>query len=353
MGFKEKLKNNEMAHYFGVTWKMRKNEMFRNNLLTLYDKPDVLVFKHLGLDNPDKNIYLIYLNNKNRGFFSLFNLVLDGLEFAEYYHLTPVVEFGEDIIYHENNGINGIINSFEYYFKQPGNISVTAARQSKNVVFYEFVHRKLAIPDFNLTIGASLTDETKLEDYINRRGDLITRYIQFSDRTQAYLDDTVKPLIGERKTLGVHVRGTDMNIGYNGHAKIVPAEEYLRVSAQAVKDKGFEKVFLATDEEGVINLFESEFGNRLVYYKDILRSEDGQALHFSQNSRENHQYLLGLEVLRDMYSLALSDGLVAGISNVSLAARMMKRSFNKEYIHINILNNGINHSNILMTKSRK
>ena len=348
MGLKKWLKRNEQIHYLGVAWKMRKDEKFRNKLLTLYDKPDVLMFKHMGEENPDKNIYLLYTNNATRGFFSLFNLVLDGIEFAHYYNLTPVVEFGPDTIYHEDHGINGVMNSFEYYFKQPGDVSVVSAHNSKNVVFYEFSHRKLAIPDFNLTVGASFTDDKKMEEYLIRRAAIIKQYIRFSDRVQSYLISSTELLIGSKKTLGVHVRGTDMNIGYNGHAKIVPPTEYLEAARKTFEVGAFEQVFLATDEAAVISLFEDYFGDKLVYFNDILRSEDGQALHFSQNTRDHHKYLLGLEVLRDMYVLALSDGLIAGISNVSLATRMMKKSFGKEYEHIEILSHGFNQTNISM-----
>ena len=351
MGFKDWLKSNEQIHYLGVAWKMRKDESFRDKLLTLYDKPDVLMFKHLGQENPDKTIYLIYTNNAARGFFSLFNLVLDGLEFAEYYNLTPVVEFGSDTIYQEESGVDGVMNSFEYYFKQPSNVSLTSARHSKNVVFYDFPHRKHSIPDFNITVGASLTDSEKMEDYLGRRADIIKRYIRFSDRTQSYLNSTTDKLICGKKTLGVHVRGTDMNVGYNGHAKAVSPDEYLEAAKKLYKTGVFEQIFLATDEAAVIELFENCFGNKLVYFKDILRSEDGQAVHFSQNTREHHKYLLGLEVLRDMYALSLSDGLVAGISNVSLAARMMKKSFGKEYEQIEILSHGINQTNINMKQN--
>lgn len=342
-----------MVHYLGVGWKMRKDAKFRDKLLTLYDKPDVLMFKHLGPENPDKNIYLLYTNNSSRGFFSLFNLVLDGLEFADYYNLTPVVEFGRDTVYQETDAINDVTNSFEYYFKQPSTVSPFSARHSKNVVFYEFAHRKLAIPNFDLTVGESLTDDEKMEDYLKRKAELIRKYIRFNDQTQAYLDRTLEPVIGHRKTLGVHVRGTDMKVGYNGHAELVPPMEYLEATRKAVAKGGFEQVFLATDEKAVIQLFEKEFGEKLVYFKDVLRSEDDQPLHFSQNTREHHKYLLGLEVLRDMYALALSDGLVAGISNVSLASRMMKKSFYREYGYIDILSHGFNHTSISMKKSQQ
>lgn len=342
MFMKEVLKQNEKMRFLGVCFKNINDSEFRKKLLTLYDRPDSVLFNHLGAENPDKNIYMMYLNNGKRGFFSQFNLVLDGLEFADYYNMSPVVEWGAATLYHEYAGVNGVSNSYEYYFSQPCGITVQSGRHSKNVVFYEYSHRKLSIPDFNLTIGASLIDDEKMNAYINKRAYIIRKYIKFSDNVKSYLNETVGGLFGHEKVLGVHVRGTDMNIGYNGHAKPITPEESLEAAYDAFSSGNFDKVFIATDESKAIDLFKDKFGDRLLYFTDILRSEDGQALHFSRNDRPNHKYLLGLEVLRDMYALSVADGLVAGVSNVSLTARMMKRSYQKEYDFIRILSHGFN-----------
>lgn len=345
---KEHLKANELMRYFGVCLKMCRDAQFRQKLFSLYDTPDAMVFKHLGQENAAENIYMIYCDNSMRGFFSLFNLVLDGLQFANFYHMTPVVEWGPSTLFHEKDGVDGIQNSFEYYFKQPGNISVESARVSQNVVFYEYAHRKLSIPHFNVTVGASLTDAQEMEAYLEKRAEIIRKYIRFSDRVERYLAEAADALVRGKATLGVHVRGTDMHAGYNGHAKAIQPEDYLAAAQKAFSNGKFEQIFLATDEAAVIGLFERAFGDKLVYFKDTMRSEDGQALHFSHSTRTHHQYQLGLEVLRDMYILSICDGLIASISNVSLSARMMKKSYRKEYAHIEILNKGINHTNINM-----
>lgn len=345
MSIKDSLKKNEYIHYLGICFNKLKDKNFRNKLMAIYNSPDMIFFHHLGLSNPEKNVYLIYSNNAARGFFSQFNLVLDGLYFADYYHLTPVVEYGSNTLYHQENGMNGVTNSFEYYFKQPSNISVTEARQSRNVVFYEFNHRKAGINKFTNTLANSLSNSEEMEEYITSRSALIQKYIRFSDQIQYYLDETVEPLFAESRILGVHVRGTDFNLGYNGHAIAVTPKEYLENTKAALSKGEFEKVFLATDEVSVIKLYEDAFGDSLIYYKDILRSENGSALHFSENTRKNHKYLLGREVLRDMYSLSKCSGMIAGMSNVSLAARMMKRSNGKDYDLLTMINHGFNVTN--------
>ena len=59
-------------------------------------------------------------------------------------------------------------------------------------------------------------------------------------------------------------------------------------------------------------------------------------------NKEYSKYRKGLEVLRDVYTLASCGGLVAGLSHVSILARIVKYSFDKKYSYQNILSNGIN-----------
>lgn len=85
------------------------------------------------------------------------------------------------------------------------------------------------------------------------------------------------------------------------------------------------------------------YGDKIVYYKDVLRSNGQETVMNSISNRENHHYMLGLEVLRDMLTLARCDGMVAGLSQVSIAARIQKASYNKEYEDLVIIDKGMNY----------
>ena len=82
-------------------------------------------------------------------------------------------------------------------------------------------------------------------------------------------------------------------------------------------------------------------------YQDTFRDEGGgESIAFSTNKRENHKYLLGLEVLRDEYTLTCCEGLVCGYSNVTFMARIMRRGwFEKDFQDYVLINNGIYHNN--------
>ena len=100
-------------------------------------------------------------------------------------------------------------------------------------------------------------------------------------------------------------------------------------------------LLLATDDTGALKEFERCFGGKLSYYKDTFRSDADTSVAFSEDSRENHHYMLGLEVLRDRETLSRCGALIAGLSQVSLAARIRKAGLNKEYQDLCIIDPGI------------
>ena len=145
-------------------------------------------------------------------------------------------------------------------------------------------------------------------------------------------------------TLGVHVRGTDFNNHLYDHPTQVTSNQHVEVALNAMEKYGFTKVFVATDEEKILEQFKTVFGDNLVYYSDVYRSTDGKAVHLSNVARENHKYLAGLEVLRDMYTLSYCKGFIAGISMVSTSVLITKESRNEKFVYKNIIDNGINKS---------
>ncbi len=47
---------------------------------------------------------------------------------------------------------------------------------------------------------------------------------------------------------------------------------------------------------------------------------------FIDDERENHHYLLGLEIIRDVYTLAACTGFVCGMSYVSFVVQILKKA---------------------------
>lgn len=295
-----------------------------------------------GNINKDKCIYYIRFGDKTHGFFALFRILLKYLAYADRFGFYPVVEWSREIPYAEEETICGTLNPFEYYFEQPMGISVKEVKQSYNVFQSEEIH----VTDFFLDKEIEGGEDGYLmsEIFLSKLSEIAGKYIRLNQWTEQYMQKEIACLLRDKKTVGVHVRGSDYKSGYNNHPTIVPVEEYLQEAKKLFSSGRYEQVFLATDDDQALQLFKNTFGEKLVYFRDVVRTSGKTSVAFSEASREKHKYLLGLEVLRDMLSLTACDGLVAGISQVSNCARIIKKSRNIEYEDIKILYKGINHT---------
>ena len=163
----------------------------------------------------------------------------------------------------------------------------------------------------------------------------------------------IKEIIGNKKTLAVHYRGTDFKMNYDNHPICVTIEQELEMIRTAMKNDGFEQIFLATDDMSAINAFEAELAGQVVFYHDVLRGNDTTSVAFSKSNRKEHHYLLAYEVLRDMLTLSACEGLIAGVSQVSICARIAKASRGEAYQFLQIIDNGKNYNHKKFKAVRK
>ena len=323
--------------------------MGRNNLaqqmINVKRSPDNVFFHHYGEKNTDKIIYYILFDKDARfnGFCSLYRLTLMYLAYAESRNFIPVVYYDTNTLYYDES-IKESQNAFEYYFSMTSDISHKDVLKSKNVI----ISKGADAGEFGTTNAYSVP-ELEIETLAVYR----KKYIHLNPTVKSLFWSEMKSIISGDNTLGVHVRATDFNKGFNRHPIVVTPEEYLKKTKQVFKENNYDKVFLATDDEKIINLFESEFGEALFYYKDTYRSRDGEAIHYGNQKieREHHKYLLGIEIIKDFYTLGYCAGLIAGNSNVSMCARIIKRSLDEEYKTLDIIDKGTNH-NMHETRSR-
>lgn len=345
------IKSKPMLYYAYKCLKGIRNKEFVMDVLRMNECDMILNFRNYGELYPEKSIYYIQNDSDVRGFFSLFFLVLDALVIADRYGLTPVVEFGKHTLYYQGTVINGSMNPFEYYFQPLSEIKISDVFHCSKVLVYKDGHRNA---DYNkpfLVASQKVADDDSKNDYLLTRAKIYKKYINLKPQVRSYIYENLSDIV-DNHTLGIHVRGTDFNKGYLNHAKAVTLEQYLDEAGNAMESGKFENIFLATDEEKAIDAFKERFGDKVKYYDDVLRSTTGDALHFSTNTRKNHRYLLGLEVLRDMITLASCDGLIAGFSNVSLAARIVKSGKDEEFTYLKIIDNGFNEHGQRFEKSK-
>jgi hypothetical protein len=299
-------------------------------------EPYTIRIVNKGKENRGKTVMLITNLNPLNGFFAEFMITLELLAYADRFGFEPYILYKKDFLYYEEKENK---NAFEAYFVQPTKLSMHSVERSCNLFEATITHAHLYAIEHGCEPGTYTLDKT----YINGLAYIMNKYIRLNERTDTYIHDSIRELFGDKKKiLGVHHRETDFKKQFKNHPVYVSAAEKIRAIEDVEND--YDLIFVATDSNNAIDEFKKRWPDKVVFYTDVYRSDGMVSVAFCEDERKEHKYLLGLEVLRDMYTLAHCDGLVAGISRVSVCAQITKKSFGQEYQYLKILDYGINQS---------
>lgn len=315
-----------------------KEEDFRRHVMEGYHSAKCLEVNSHGNEYRGQVVYRIEAFGRSVGFFAEFLYALIRLCFAADRGFTPYINWGENFLYYEADGIDHEHNAFLYYFEPVSEV------KSVDNAAYVLLATEDHIGDVTKRLNAS--GYTITDEYMAALSDAAKRYIRYNHKTKVFLEDGYHTLIGNRKALAVHFRGTDYRRQYNNHPVFVTIEQEIEIVRNILDEKDYDVIFLATDEQEAVEIFRREFGEKLKVFEDTWRADSGnESIAFSHADRKNHHYLLGLEVLRDQYMLTRCEGLVCGISNLTLSARIMRKAwYDKDYEDLIVLDSGLNHN---------
>lgn len=314
----------------------RDNNEFVSQVLDWAESPYNIQICHYGNQNSGKIIYVITEEGCDWGFFAEFRAMLVKLLYADRLGMIPVVIYGNKFLYYEKEGINGEDNAFQYYFSQ--DMHKEDVYDSANVVWSNLRHSQF------IEIEYCNNGYVVSKEFINDLAFMMKKYINFNDQTLSFLKRCSNELLKDRKILGVHYRGTDFKKGYYKHPIIVEVDQIVEEVKRCCNENGYEAVFLATDDQGALETFQKLLGNQVLYYKDVFRGDQDVSVAFSESQRKHHKYLLGLEVIRDVYTLSICSGLICGLSQIGMMAQVMKKSYGEEYENLTVINNGVSDS---------
>ena len=329
------LAKHRKLNYFQRCFRRRNDISFVEEVLEIGKNPLKLNIKHYGEKNKGKLLYICQTMGCD-GFFAELRFILSELFFADTFGFLPIVLMPQNSCYCENHPVNGATNPFEYYFDRVSDVTFEDALDSYAVVEHNYYQRNYMETVFKMNSGYLPS-----EDYMKTAAELVNRYIHLNMITRKTIYSDIQGIIGEQKTLGVHVRGADFKRHYAKHPHMVTVDEYLEAVKKAIDQFGFDMIFLATDDLDAIEKFSKTFSNKVVFYKDVVRTDGDETVMKSERDRKDHHYRLGYEVIRDVYTLAECDGIIAGLSNVSIFARIIKISEQKDYQYMNYINKGI------------
>ncbi|MBR1797346.1 MAG: hypothetical protein IJ757_04965 [Clostridiales bacterium] len=291
--------------------------------------------------NKDRSVYLVSYEWEDNGFFAIMRKCLAGCVIAESLGMIPYI-YVENSVYNVPGGYAGINNMFEYYYYPTIDSGIDGILENENCFCASYDH----IMGLNRSLGCfsdkDLYSEYEVTDaFLERLAASLKKYFVLKDDVNDYIYNAVNSILGDCKVLGVHYRGTDYSVGMKAHPVSASLEQYVTYIDEALSI-GYEAVFLATDDINALNAFKDRYGDRILFYDDVIRSSGKKGVHLDKHDRDNDQYYLGLEVLRDMYTLSECEGLVSGLSQVSIFARIMKLSCGYNYDYMKIIDNGIN-----------
>jgi len=145
------------------------------------------------------------------------------------------------------------------------------------------------------------------------------KYFGYNPGTAAWLARSART---PDNCLGLHFRGTDNNYGKApaGHAAPAGLPVFLARVSRELETGRYENLFVATDEEGVVEkvreycLLKHRFDK--IHSNAVTRSADGAALHFSRLGPPA-RVKLGYEVLLDAHCLAGCAAVICKASNIA------------------------------------
>ena len=148
--------------------------------------------------------------------------------------------------------------------------------------------------------------------------DIFKRYIRFSRETEMKLQemrDSVMPQ--DVKILGVLCRGTDYLLKKPKNHPVQPEPQVVIKDAEAIMKKyGCDYVFLATEDQDILDMFKSHFGTKLKYIKQNRVTHEqmknvNRLMSISSKSNRD-KYLMGVEYLSATYILSKCHCFIGG-----------------------------------------
>lgn len=342
------IRKNQLLFYIGKCLMYIRDEEFRSKVIAL-TTPEMAQFQHNGDAYPGKIVYYYKSTwTRNFGLFGALNDVLGGINYADQLGMLPVVEWDRTSPYCDESMDSVTMNPFEYYFKQPAGVSLEEVSFASNLVLGKMKDSQFVRPGW----GGRIVYGWNIERF-KELAVIMRKYIRLTDDVQKDIVTDIKKCGITERTLGVHVRRISFQYGAKDHPVPVELDDFLTTVNKLMSTGAYDKIFLATEEEESLTAMINQFGEKIVYYKDVIRNNIGDTMFSAISDRPQHHFLMGYEALRDVCTLAMCKSLVAGISNMSMNAKIMKLSMDGDYTEEVILDNGLRDKGFTLKKVQK
>lgn len=272
--------------------------------------------------------YVIQQKGYGRGLLSLASAVVCHVHVARRYGLIPYVDFSRH--YTEYNDAapghaqeRSHLNTWELFFQPVSALTSAVVEASpfhceSSLGFPAGYPRKMLISQVQ-----SLRDIA--EDILRPVAEI-----------ENDVNGMISQLSAEGPVLAVHFRGQEQKtMPY--HPLSPTSSQIFTAIDRALDGHGFNRIFLATEDLDYVETLSARYGSRLTTMAHFRTRSPVNAYRI--NPRPRHRYLLGREILTDMFILSRCQGLVSSTSNVTEIARAVN---NGRYCLDLVIDNGLN-----------
>lgn len=300
--------------------------------------------KSFGSLNSDKTFYVIrsiadhsrfYIGPRNNLLANYF-YVLSHLKYALLKGWIPVVDQLNYPVYNSvKYPINGTVNAWEYYWKQPSPYTLEEVYQSKNVI----LSKQNWFSEYDMGYKLSnYKDKSLISQYC-----ALSNYIQYKDIVSHEIKDLTKNILPEgKRILGVNFRfGGHSKRHYGcaeGHPLQPDIEEMLPIIKKVIEEKKIDLVFAASDVHEALDLLQVKLGNKLIYLPRKRSTEHIKKGEPNPLYDKVDTYNVAIEYLSEMELLAKTTCIIGSINSGFRYALLRN---NNRFEKVEVLNYGL------------
>ena len=279
----------------------------------------------LRLSPGEMTYYIVRRRDENVGLFSNYLVFSGSVRHAIQRGYLPVIDMRN---YYNKSLMSpdmlGKENVWEWFFLQPFDVNLDKALKSDNVIMgngdiaYNYPHIN---EDFFTNKNGVLTEWRMLRKlgYLRIRPELQEDFVQYFN----------KLFSKEDRVLGVRIRGTDRIALRPNYYPVSPPVEYaVSTVERCLREWGCNKIYLSTEDQGIVTVFEKYFGMRCVVSQQERPEYDGKGLLVEYGKKTKEAlYRRGKEYLRDVVILSMCDSFITHRCSASVAVMMMSDGF--------------------------
>lgn len=281
-----------------------------------YRKRERRMFK--GNDNPDKTFYVICFDYDTQGLFAIVKSILSHIIYAIDKGWIPVVDLKNYSCQYQQDGEN----VWELFFEQPFGYTLDDIQTSKNIIRSYYGMYPYNKYDFYVDVLDHPEKCKRIAQYYKK-------YIKPQPKVLECMEKTLVDLHIDNKTLGVLCRGTDYLTRQPKYHPRQPDPEIVIDDAQKfMKCNGYDSIFVATEDEIVLDMFKKIFGDRLKFISQPrLRLNDSHHFLSDIKTANDIRNQIALDYYTALYILSHCPAILAGRTAGTLGAVFMSEGF--------------------------